>query len=137
MATKIKVFYDGLCVLCSSEIETYKKMSGSESIDFIDITNPLFSAEAEDLDPREVHIELHAKDSDGKLHKGVEAFILIWSRLDKLLWLSRMAKKSPWNHSLKIIYSLFIKVRPYLPRRSCESSPYCPSHSHISNRKVE
>lgn len=121
----VTLYFDGLCVVCSAEINQYKKMRGSENINFVDIAGPDFDAKKENLDPVKVNIELHAKDSDGKLHIGVDAFILIWSRLDKLNWLSRLAKNSVVNKFLQLNYALFIKIRPYLPRRSCETSPYC------------
>ena len=122
---QIKVFYDGLCVVCSSEINHYKKMKGSENILFVDITAPEFNPLTEGLDPQKVHEELHAKDSTGKLHVGVDTFILIWSKLDKLKWLSKAAQKTLLRKFLQLNYSVFVKVRPYLPRKSCETSPYC------------
>lgn len=122
---QIKVYYDGLCVVCSSEINHYKKMNGSKNIDFIDITSSDFRADVEGLNPQKVHEELHAKDARGQLHVGVDAFILIWSSIDKLKWLSKAAQKSLIKKILQANYSLFVKIRPYLPRRSCETSPYC------------
>lgn len=122
---QIKVYYDGLCVVCSSEINHYKKMKGSENIAFIDITSSAFRADLEDLDPKKIHNELHAKDADGKVYVGVDAFILIWASIEKLKWLSTAAQKKIFNKFLQFNYSLFVKIRPYLPRRSCEESPYC------------
>jgi predicted DCC family thiol-disulfide oxidoreductase YuxK len=123
----IKVYFDGLCVVCSAEISHYKKMKGSENIDFIDITSNQFNSKKENLDPFLVHKELHAKDENGQLHIGVDAFSLIWSKLNKLTWLSRLSRKQPLNSILKMNYVLFTKIRPYLPRKSCETSPYCES----------
>lgn len=122
---QIKVYYDGLCVVCAGEINHYKKMNGSENIYFIDIMGAGFDPLIEGLDPQKVHEELHAKDAQGNLHIGVDAFILIWSAIDKLKWLSKAAQKKFFNKILQANYSLFVKIRPYLPRRSCETSPYC------------
>lgn len=120
-----KIFYDGLCRVCSAEIETYRKMKGSEAIQFVDITSPDFDSQKENLDPKLIHQELHAKDPSGATFVGVEAFILIWSQLPHLKWLSRLAKQKWLNAFLRLNYSVFVKVRPYLPRKSCETSPYC------------
>ena len=43
---------------------------------------------AEELEKRGISLAeslrlLHATDSDGKLHIGVDAFLLIWSQLDR------------------------------------------------------
>ncbi len=132
----ISVFYDGLCVVCSAEINQYKKMRGAENIRFIDITEAGFDAKKEKLDPRKINVELHAKDAKGKLHIGVDAFILIWARLDKLNWLSRLSQKVIVRKFLQLNYSLFVKIRPYLPRKSCETSPYCEIKSE-SRHKIK
>lgn len=124
--TKAKVFYDGLCRVCAAEIQTYQKMKGAEAIDFVDITLPSFDAKKEGLDPFLVHKELHGKDEEGNWHVGVAAFIMIWARLPSLKWLSRWAQKAWLNSFLQMNYKVFVKIRPYLPRKSCEESPYCP-----------
>lgn len=122
------VFYDGLCHLCSREINHYKKMRGSENIDFVDITNPTFHAESLGLDPIQVHHSLHAIDKLGNLHTGVDAFICIWSELSALQFLVSITSTAPIRLILKCFYAVFAKVRPYLPRKSCESSPYCETN---------
>ena len=121
----IKVYFDGLCVVCSKEIEQYKKMKGAEKINFIDIADPSFDCALEGLDPFAINKELHSKDAEGKIHVGVDTFILIWSNIDKLNWLAKLAQTSIVNFILQKNYILFTKIRPYLPRKSCETSPYC------------
>lgn len=122
---KIKVYFDGLCRLCSAEISTYRKMGGSDLIRFIDITAGDFDPFKEGLDPRAIHNQFHARDEVGHLHVGVPAFILIWSKLNRLKWLARWARFSVVKVVLDFAYFLFTKVRPYLPRKNCEASPYC------------
>ncbi len=124
-STQVKVFYDGLCRVCSAEINHYRKMNGSHRIQFIDITTSDFDAAKEDLDPQKIHVELHGKDIQGNVVTGVDTFILIWDHIDKLNWLGRLAKKDFFKGLLKIQYSLFVKIRPFLPRKACADSPYC------------
>lgn len=101
-------------------------MRGSEDIVFIDITDADFDPRKEQLDPQQVHEEIHAKDSSGGVHIGVDAFVLIWSKLTAMVWLSKLAKRSSVNSLLRFGYKGFVKIRPYLPRKSCADSPYCP-----------
>lgn len=122
---KISVFYDGLCQLCSREIDHYRKMRGAEQIQFVDITASDFNAEALGLDPLEVHRNLHAKDAGGKLYVGVDSFILIWSHLEALKRVACVAKWFPVKKSLDFGYAAFTRVRPLLPRKKCADSPYC------------
>lgn len=122
---KVKVYYDGLCHLCSREIRFYQGQKGHEKIDFIDITAGSFRAEQEGLDPHEIHRSLHARDENGHLHRGVDAFILIWSQLENYRSWSRWASRSPVKAVLRFAYAGFARVRPLLPRKSCQDSPYC------------
>lgn len=119
------VYFDGLCHLCSREIEHYRKMKGAENLRFMDITSAEFDAVREGLDPRAVHAELHVRDDEGKVHVGVDAFVKIWSHLAALRWLGPVVAVRPVHWLLEGGYFCFAKVRPFLPRKSCASSPYC------------
>lgn len=122
---RTKVYYDGLCYLCSFEIAHYQKMKGSDSIDFIDITGPHFDAAKEQLDPFKIHESLHVRDASGNVHTGVDAFIEIWKQIPSCRWLAKAAQKSVFKTVLNAGYAVFAEIRPKLPRRSCEHSPYC------------
>ncbi len=127
---KISVYYDGLCKVCSFEIEHYKKQAGAENIGFVDITNPLFDAAREGVDPFLVHKYLHTKTEDGQIISGVETSRLIWSYLPKYQWAYRLSANSLVRGGLEAFYKIFVAVRPYLPRKKdlCSDSPYCETH---------
>lgn len=124
----LTVFYDGLCPLCSREIEHYRRQPGSERIAFVDITAAEFDASTEGLDPKAVHRHLHAKDWRGDLHVGVAAFIAIWNTLPRYRWAAALAGKPFLRPALDVGYAAFARIRPWLPRArraECASSPYC------------
>jgi predicted DCC family thiol-disulfide oxidoreductase YuxK len=120
---RFKVFYDGLCVVCSREIRFYRRLRGSENLDWIDIASPQFVAAEYGLDPKEAERYFHVSNERGQLISGVDAFVEIWKRLPALkLWvkLSTIPGVKPM---LKLGYRGFVRIRPYLPRHpsSCES----------------
>jgi predicted DCC family thiol-disulfide oxidoreductase YuxK len=128
--TKVTVYYDGLCVLCSREIDHYRGSKGSDLINFVDICAPGFDSSAHGLDPKAVHRVMHVKRADGTLATEVDAFITIWTTLPGYWLLARISKLRLVKFFLNIGYQLFVRVRPYLPRRSldiyaCADSPYC------------
>lgn len=125
----ICIYYDGLCHLCSREINQYRKMKGSENIAFVDITGSHFDANKAGLDPVKVHQSLHVRDKSGALHIGVDAFVRIWSELPSLKFLVPIAQIKPIYAALNYLYTGFAQLRPLLPRKSCESSPYCEVHT--------
>ena len=77
----ITVFYDGKCGLCRREIEYYKRIAPPAVFEWVDITvnpkpfNALGFSVAEGLKV------LHVKSSDGKIYKGIDAFMAIWQHI--------------------------------------------------------
>lgn len=129
-AAKVIVYYDGLCVLCSREIEHYRRSRGADLINFVDICAPGFDPASHGVDPKAVHRVMHVKRADGTLATEVDAFIAIWTTLPGYWLLARIARFGLVRFFLNIGYQLFVRVRPYLPRRSsdiyaCADSPYC------------
>jgi predicted DCC family thiol-disulfide oxidoreductase YuxK len=122
----LKVFFDGLCPLCSREINHYKAQAGAGSIDFIDISETIFCAEAEGLDPRRVHRRFHVRNGPVVLD-GVDAFREIWKLLPRYGWLVKLTGFRLVRLLFVAGYELFVLLRPLLPRKSrgCESSPHC------------
>lgn len=127
MNSKTQIFFDGLCHLCSREIQHYRKQTGNEDLEFVDITAPGFDAKQAGLDPIEVHRQMHVRRADGSLAVGVDAFIAIWEKLPRYHFAARWGKKAIPNALLRAGYSVFARVRPYLPRKKsdCSASPYC------------
>ena len=127
----VKVYYDGLCHLCSREIEHYRRQGGSESLQFVDITSSDFDALREGLDPYRVHREMHVRAQDGSLKTGIDAFIEIWEHLPRYRWAAGAARRKLLKTVLDLLYRAFARLRPLLPRKKdlCGDSPYCkPQH---------
>ncbi len=127
---KLTVFYDGLCQLCSREINHYKTQAGADLIQFVDITSSTFDAAAEGIDPVKAHQVMHVKTTKGEILIAVDAFIEIWKVLPRYKWAARIAQIYLVKKILLIFYYIFaIGIRPYLPKRKnndCSESPYCP-----------
>ena len=125
---QLTVYYDELCVLCSAEINHYKKQAGSDQIRFVDITSDSFNPKAEGIDPYLAHKVMHAKSGDGKILTKMESFIAIWKLLPKYRWLYDLSGVKPIRLLMDAGYVVFATVRPYLPKKNkadCQDSPYC------------
>lgn len=108
----IKVFYDGKCGLCSKEINHYKNIAPENIFEWIDITEiSEESLNKENLDTLSCLKLFHVKDNEGKFHTRVDAFIIIWSQLNKWKKLATIIKLPLIYGFAKIIYSLFAKWR--------------------------
>lgn len=79
----ITVFYDGKCGLCAREIDHYRTIAPSGVFDWQDITESDEALKQEGISVSKALKLLHAKDQQGQMHIGVDAFILIWSHLKR------------------------------------------------------
>lgn len=116
----LNVYYDGLCPLCSREIDVYRKKDSRGKIRFVDIADPLFDASSEGLDGKKIHEVFHVKDKDSKLFTGVEGFVIIWDTLGIFRPLSVLAKLPVTSSFFHLGYSIFKRIRPMLPKRQCD-----------------
>jgi predicted DCC family thiol-disulfide oxidoreductase YuxK len=114
---KITIYYDGLCHLCSREMQHYQKMKGADKFLFVDISDPLFDAAKEHLDAKLVHKVMHVRTAEGELCTGMDAFIVLWEQMPQLQWLARLAHNPLVKPCLNLGYCAFAAVRPYLPKR--------------------
>lgn len=128
---QLTIYFDGLCRVCSAEIDMYRKWPGAARINFVDITDTGFDPLSEGLDPIAVHKHMHARDQQGRLHVGVDAFVAIWQYFEKTRWLATLVSLPPIHLMARIGYEGFARIRKYLPKnpkKDCSQSPYCETH---------
>lgn len=125
----VKVFFDGSCSVCATEIEHYMSLEHTGKILAVDIS-------ADDFDPKPYQItrdafmhELHVIDHEGNVYRGVEAFLAIWQAFPDLTMYRVMGAMlglpvvNPVSH---LLYKGFAAIRPYLPKRkSCCTNGIC------------
>jgi predicted DCC family thiol-disulfide oxidoreductase YuxK len=120
----LRVFFDGDCRLCSTEIDHYKKVAPAGSFLWEDISRPNFRAQDFGFEQKDLMASIHCREEpDGPTFEGMESFLAIWSRIPRYRPLQRIASLPLVLPVLKGFYWGFALVRPYLPRRkgSCET----------------
>lgn len=119
---KLKIYFDGACYLCSSEMNHYRKKDLKKNFDFIDISQANFDASSEGLDPEKVMKIMHVKDAQGKIYTGVDAFLEIWKLLPWYKQLVPIAQLYGVKQLLCFGYIVFAHFRKYLPKKSQQCS---------------
>jgi ubiquinone biosynthesis monooxygenase Coq7 len=109
--TTCTVFFDGACPVCSKEIATYQKMSGGDTIDWVDASTCDSTLLGEGLERTDAMQRLHVRDSNGKLISGAAAFIEIWKKLPAFAWLAPLLSLRPVLAVLEFSYRIFLVVR--------------------------
>ena len=103
----IKVFFNNSCNVCRLEINHYKKISDS-NLEWIDITDNEEAIKLTSKSQKELLRRLHVID-DGKVVGGAKAFIIIWSKIPKYQFLSKLFSIKP----LFIIFHYLYEIAAY------------------------
>ena len=84
----IRVFFNNSCSVCRLEINHYKKISDN-NLEWIDITNNNDALKITSKTQEELLRRLHVIDN-GRVISGAKAFIIIWSKIPKYKFLSKL-----------------------------------------------
>ena len=125
-AFPLKVFYDGACIVCSAEMQHYRKKNHEGRLVFIDISSPEFDPALYGISQAEFMAQMHAIDREGTVYKAVEAFRAIWQAFPASTFygaLGTFVSLPGINALARGGYTLFARYRKYLPRRrsACET----------------
>ncbi|HRP95790.1 MAG TPA: DUF393 domain-containing protein [Rhodocyclaceae bacterium] len=85
-ARKLTVFYDGACPRCIRDRAWYESLSGAtdETVEWLDITGRDDELRRLGIEPEAALRELHVRDADGVIHRELDAYILLMSRVPRL-----------------------------------------------------
>ena len=96
-----KVYFNNSCSVCRMEINHYKKFN--EKLGWIDVTNNKEAQKETAKSSAELIRRLHV-EQDGKIYQGIDAFLIVWSRLPKYRWLYKLVKTPGIYHASYIAY---------------------------------
>ena len=110
------VFFDGACPLCRREIAHYRRLDRAQRLRWVDAATEAEILAVHGLDLDRAMAELHVLDGNGGWHRGVDAFLVIWSRLPAYRWLARLVSALRLRAPLGFVYRHFAAWRY---RRRC------------------
>lgn len=97
-------FYNGACPVCRLEIEHYKQGQNGDRVRWLDLADDPEALAHLGVGRAEARRRLHVLDGDGRLHRGIDAFILIWQRMPRYRWLARLVGSRPMRPLAAAIY---------------------------------
>lgn len=102
---QLRVFYDGACPSCVKDRKLYERLAGRarESVEWVDITGRDDELRQRGIEPEAALQELHVEDSEGRIHRELDAYILLMSRV----WL---LKPLAWLIGLPVIRPMLAKL---------------------------
>ena len=121
----ITVFYDGSCVVCSTEMEHYRHKDREGRLLLVDISATDFTAEQYNMDLQAFMYELHVIDQAGVVYAGIDAFRAIWQAFPASTLYGCMGtviNLPGINRLARLFYRGFARIRRYLPKKSRQCS---------------
>ncbi len=125
----ITIFYDGACGICKREMERYGANDKLARLKFVNANSPDFHPESEGLDAKKVLDYIHAKDQNGKIVYGAEAFVWIW-RACGYKFLPIFAQLPVVKQLARVFYRLFARYRYQLSGKKGEKLVCGPECDH-------
>jgi predicted DCC family thiol-disulfide oxidoreductase YuxK len=116
----LRVYYDGSCIICATEIEHYRRMDHAGHLILVDISARDFDPASLGITQEEFMYQMHVIDQSGKVYRNIDAFWAIWqacpaSTLHGLL--GTLINLPLVNPVARLCYKGFARIRKYLPKR--------------------
>lgn len=107
----LTVFYDERCPLCSAEIDYYKNLRSAEPVCWQGIQESREDRAKLGISDYQALMSLHVVDSEGRIFKGVDAFVRLWRVLPGWKWLAKLVALPPVLGVFKVAYAYFAQRR--------------------------
>ena len=107
----IDVFFDGKCGLCRKEIIYYRNKAKKGIFKWHDIAEDPTPLNKYNIPQSTALRQLHVRDDNGKWHIGIDAFIVIWSRLENWYYLGILIGLPGVKQVADLFYILFARFR--------------------------
>jgi predicted DCC family thiol-disulfide oxidoreductase YuxK len=120
----LRVFYDGACGLCATEMSYYRSLSDLR-VKFVNIAAADFIAADFDKSLEDFQAQLQVRDAKGQYFVGVEAFRQLWKALPSPFYplLASFFGLPGINISARLGYTIFARFRHLLPSNHATSCP--------------
>jgi predicted DCC family thiol-disulfide oxidoreductase YuxK len=119
-AFPLKVFYDGACIVCATEMQIYRRKDHGGRLVFIDISAPGFDPVPYGITREEFMRQMYAIDREGTVFRAIDAFRAIWQAFPASTFygvLGALIAFPGITAVARMGYRLFARYRKYLPRR--------------------
>ncbi|MTH96280.1 DUF393 domain-containing protein [Roseibium sp. RKSG952] len=107
----ITVYFDGKCGLCTREINYFKRRQAQKSIIWQDIARHPEDLQGRGITQTEALMMMHVEDDAGHLHKGVDAFIVMWGQFRGWNLLAKFVSLPGIRPAAGALYRVFAKRR--------------------------
>jgi predicted DCC family thiol-disulfide oxidoreductase YuxK len=106
----VEVYYNSACPVCDAGVRNQRKaMEGGASDDpaWTDMTAAPAALQSDGLTLDHVRRHIYARDHEGRLHRGADAFALLWKATPGRRWLGRLISLPIVRPAARVLYDWF------------------------------
>ncbi|WP_153771555.1 DUF393 domain-containing protein [Labrenzia sp. CE80] len=107
----LTVYYDGKCGLCAREIAFFQKRKANNPIRWNDVARAPETLADSGLSQAEALMFMRVADNKGRIHGGLDAFVLLWGQFRGWRLLARLLQLPLLHPLASRLYRLFAKLR--------------------------
>jgi predicted DCC family thiol-disulfide oxidoreductase YuxK len=115
----VLVLYDGGCPMCRREIAHYRRLPGSDAVEWCDIATLPEGHIVDGITTADAMARFHVRGVDGRWSTGASAFIVLWQQLPRYRALAWTVTKLRLERPLDAAYRRFAHWRQ---ARRCNSA---------------
>jgi predicted DCC family thiol-disulfide oxidoreductase YuxK len=112
----LTVYYDGQCPLCVREISLYRRLDRKGAIQWHDVSQGVGDLACDAVTQKEALDRIHAREADGTILTGAQAFVAMWQRLPGFAGLAPIARRQPVLGLMEAGYGWFAPRRQKISR---------------------
>lgn len=105
------VFFDGACPVCRREIETYRRMTGADAMEWVDVATVPEEALPDGKDRAALLARFTVRRADGQLADGAAGFLSVWRALPRTAAIARVLDRPPFTWVAERAYRGFLVLR--------------------------
>ena len=110
-SSPVTVLFDGGCPLCAREIRHYQKLNGSESVNWVDITQSPELDQEFGVSYQSAMARFHVRDKQGKWQTGAYGFVTLWKHLRAFRWAAVLLETFRLVAFTDWVYGIFARRR--------------------------
>lgn len=108
---RVQVYFDGDCPACSRQMDRCRQLAGPEAMDFVDVNRDMSALAADGVSYEAALTRLYVRDPQGRLHKGIGAYAVLFGELPRYRWLARLLRLPGVGLLLDRIYVAGARLR--------------------------
>ena len=118
----LAVIYDSGCALCEREIVHYMRLDRCSLVSWMSIVDNRSYLAGHGITEHQAMSELHVVENESQIYTGIDAFLKIWSRLERYQMLGTLVSKKPLYNLACYLYRHFARWRF---NRRCSDASSC------------